>query len=318
MKKLINSVRLEGYLYNHSLTQGVTGSQSKHPGTTYIRGKIDIATNDECDNIVSVYYTYVTPTTAKGKPNATYTTLLNIIEGRYKTIMGSSKDEAFKLRVDTSIGVNDYYVERDGQWELVSGKRNVDGFIHQVNGVFSDDKERNKFEVDMLITSCTRREGDPERDIPEKVVVKGAVFNGYRGTLIPVELSALADDAMDYFESLDASSRNPIFTKVRGKQISTTIVRRQEEESAFGANYVREVPVSRRDFVINWANSEPYVWDDESTMTVEELKKMMSDREMYLATKKQDAINYKESKNNTIPTNIVKSTTSVASGEYDF
>jgi len=42
----------------------------------YINGTIDIATNDELTNIVTVHFTYVTPTYAKsGSANATFTAL---------------------------------------------------------------------------------------------------------------------------------------------------------------------------------------------------------------------------------------------------
>lgn len=314
MKQVKNNVILEGYLYSHELEKKITGAGSRHPGTEYIRGKIDIATNEACDNIVSVYYTYVTAVTSKGKANATYTTLLNILEGRYKTVMSSSKEEAYKLRVNTSIGLNEFYSNRNGNWELVSVKRNMGGFIHNVTMPMIDREDRNKFEVDMVITNCTRKEGDSEKNIPEKVTIKGAIFDSFRKTLYPVEFSAISEDAMNYFEDLGASSREPVFTLIKGHEISTTIVRKFEEEGAFGGSYVREVPTTRRDYVVTWAAKEPYVWDDETTLTADEMRQMMADRETYLATLKQDAIQRQSAK--IIP--IVKSTTTATNGGYDF
>ena len=79
MKKLINAVHLEGYLYQHSLELKVSGENSKNPGTEYITGTVEVSTDNECIIIVPVHYTYVTSTYASGKANETFTTLKNII-----------------------------------------------------------------------------------------------------------------------------------------------------------------------------------------------------------------------------------------------
>ena len=69
--RLLNSTRIEGILYQHNLELKVSGPNSKKPGTEFISGTIDIATNDAMTNIVPVHFTYVTATTATGKENAT-------------------------------------------------------------------------------------------------------------------------------------------------------------------------------------------------------------------------------------------------------
>jgi hypothetical protein len=76
MRKAINTVELEGRIYEHSLEKKLTGEKSNNPGTEYIRGEIKIATKDS-DNIIPVRYTYVTEKTAKGKKNANWDTLSN-------------------------------------------------------------------------------------------------------------------------------------------------------------------------------------------------------------------------------------------------
>ena len=101
---------------------------------------------------------------------------------------------------------------------------------------------------------------------------------------------------MDYFEGLEATSKNPVFTKVKGRQVSETIVRTIEEESAFGEASVREVKNTRKDFVITWAAEDPYVWDDESTITVAELNEAISKREVDLAAMKTRQDEYRASK----------------------
>ena len=108
-KALINNTHIEGLLYEHKLEEKVTGPQSKNPGTKYIAGTVDIATDDALTNIVSVHFSYVTPTTAKGTANATYAILADIISGRHASIMGDGAEKAAKLRIDSAIALNEFY-----------------------------------------------------------------------------------------------------------------------------------------------------------------------------------------------------------------
>ena len=101
---------------------------------------------------------------------------------------------------------------------------------------------------------------------------------------------------MNYFEGLGASNQEPVVTKIWGKQISETVVRTVIEESAFGDAEVKEIPSTRKDFVITGAAKEPYVWNDESCITATELTEAMVNRETYLATLKQRNDEYKASK----------------------
>ena len=152
----------------------------------------------------------------------------------------------------------------------------------------------------MLINNVTRTEADDERNIPEKVVVKGAIFD-FRKNLLPVEFSATNPNAMNYFEGLGATQKEPVFTCVWGRQVSETIVRQIVTESAFGEDEVREVKNSRRDFVITGAAKEPYVWDDESSITAAELNEAIQKREVDLAAMKKRQDEYKASKNKITP-----------------
>lgn len=315
-KNFINRTHIEGLLYQHSLELKVSGPDSKKPGTQYITGVVEIATDDQCLNIVPVHYTYVTEKTSTGKTNASYGTLLDILNGNFKSIMQEGKENAAKLRIDSAIGLNEFYSDRNGQEELVSVKRNEGGFIHLVtNALDVNEKVRNTFKVDMVITNCIRKEADEEKQIPEKVIVKGAIFD-FRNSLLPVEFSAIAENAMDYFESLGASNSEPVFTQVWGRQLSTTIVNTITTESAFGEPSVREVKSTRKDFVITGAAKEPYIWDDDDSITIAEFTKAIQDRETYLATLKKRNDEYKAKKAagaiGQTPTNAVKP------GEFNF
>ena len=295
MKAMINKTHIEGILYEHDLELKTSGPNSKNPGTEFISGTVSIATDDAGVNIVPVHFTYVTATTAKGNANATFTTLKNIIDGVIGTQMKDGKDKAGKLRIDSALGLNEFYSDRNGKEELVSAKRNEGGFVHTCDVLNEDEKTRNTFECDMLITNCRRIEADPEKNIAEKVIVKGAIFD-FRKSLLPIEFTALNPNAMNYFEDLGASQSNPVFTKVWGRQVSETVVKKTVEESAFGEASVKETKSTRRDFVITGASKEPYVWDDESTMTATELQEAIANREVYLAGIKQRQDEYKASK----------------------
>lgn len=294
-KAMINKTHIEGLLYEHALELKTSGPNSKNPGTQFISGTVSIATDNACTNVVPVHFTYVTATTTKGSANATFTVLNNIVNGTLGTVMAHGQDKAAKVRIDSAIGLNEFYSDRNGQEELVSAKRNEGGFVHTVDVLAEDEKTRNTFECDMLITNVTRMEANEERQIPEKVIVKGAVFD-FRKSLLPVEFSATNANAMTYFEGLGASAKEPVFTKVWGRQVSETVVRTVTEESAFGEASVKETRSSRRDWVITGAAKDPYIWDDETTMTAAELAEAIAARETYLATVKQRQDEYKASK----------------------
>ena len=295
-KTMINQTHIEGVLYEHNLEAKVSGEASKNPGTPFIAGTISIATDDAMTNIVPIHFSYVTATFGSGKPNDTYTTLSNIVNGTFGTYMKDGADKAVKLRVDSALGLNEFYTERNGKEELVSAKRNEGGFVHKVDALDEDEKVRNTFKADMVITCVTHVDGDDEKGLPEKCVVKGAIFD-FRKSLMPVEFSATNPNAMRYFEGLEASQKNPVFTCVWGRQVSETIVKQIRTESAFGEDEVREVKNTRRDFVITGASKEPYLWDDESSITAAELNEAIQKREVDLAAMKKRQDEYRASKN---------------------
>lgn len=300
MMKVKNETHIEGILYEHALEAKVTGPNSKAPGTNFISGTISIATDDAMTNIVPVHFTYVTEKTSKGGVNATYSLLQNIIDGVIGTYMQDGADKAAKLRVDSAIGLNEFYTDRNGKEELVSVKTNEGGFVHTTNVLAEKETDRNTFKCDMVITQVTHIDADDERKTPEKAIIKGVVFN-FRNEILPVEFTATNAGAMAYFEDLGATASNPVFTKVWGRQVSEVIKREIREESAFGEDSVREVQSTRKDFVITGAAKEPYEWDSEDTILASELTTAIANRETYLATMKQRRDEYKASKGQATP-----------------
>lgn len=312
-KKMINNTHLEGYVYEHKLELKVTGSTSKNPGTEFISGTLSIATDDEMLNVIQVHFTYVTEMTSKGRPNSTFTVLKSIIDGKIGSVMEHGKENAGKIRVDSAIGLNEWYDTR-GDGNLISQKRNEGGFVHQVSELCKPEA-RSTFEVDMLITGTTRKEADEDRGIPDRVDVKGYIFD-FRGALLPVTFVVdgsgmkpeFVEKGKNFFENLEASPKAPVFLKVQGVQVSQTIVHQKKEEGAFGDFFVKETKSSQRKFAISWAAQNPYEWDSEDTILASELAEKMAQRELTLAENKKRQDDYYAS----------KETTSPKKGGYDF
>lgn len=327
--KFINTVHLEGLLYEHSLALKVSGPTSKVPGTEFISGTIKIATDAQMLNVVEVHYTYVTEKTKTGT-SATFANLKSIIDKNVMTYMEFKGKENYVpayVRVDTAIGLNDFYTERNGQEELVSAKRNEGGFLHFIKeselAVEVDEYgnfPRNKFEADMIVTNIRRIEADEENEQPEKMALKGVIFDFRRG-ILPVEFVIYNPEGMTLFETQEPSPSNPFCTNVRGTQISQTIMIRREEPSAFGPALVKEYPRSRKEFeVMSIFNQISYPWDDESFITADELRKAMGDRETYLATVKKNSDEWKAQRaaNATQPSAQAQATVQAKTGGFNF
>lgn len=315
MKKAINRETIIGRIYDKSnLAEKVTGENSKNPGTKYIGGSLDIATDDAGLNIITVHFTYVVPTYASGKTNNSYGVLENIIKNG-KTILNDGMDAATLVKVDASLGLNDFYTNRDGQETLVSAKRNMGSFINTISKL-GDESTRNTFECDMLINGTRLVEADGEKVAEDYLVVKGAVFD-FRNAILPVEFVVKNKSGIKYFESLDASSNNLTFTKVWGSINSETIVSRKEEESAFGEPAVKEYTKNIREWVITGTSKPDLVYeigDEENGITNDEIKKALADREVMLADVKKRADEYQASRGAASPAAAV----TAAEGGFNF
>lgn len=299
-KNVINRVHVSGRIYDHKLAlKTVQNTESANYGKEFINGTIDIATDNDCLNVVQVHFTYVTEVTSKGNKNATFSALKNIIDTN-KTILTVGKDDAMMVKIDTALALNDFYTNRNGAETLVSAKRCEGGFVTIVSSVEDDENARCRFDEDMLINNVRHIEADPEKNIDKDyIIVKGVVFD-FRNAMLPVEFVVRSEGGMKYFESLDVSPKNLVFTKVWGKINSTTIVTRQEEESAFGEPSIKEFTKTVREWLITGTSKPEAVYpigDAEAGITEEEIKKAMADREIYLADVKKKQDDYQASKN---------------------
>ena len=292
MKKCINKVTIEGYLYQHSLAvKTVQNQASENFGKEFINGTIDIATDEAGLNIVPVRFTYVTPTTAKGAVNRTYNVLKSIIDGA-PTWLENGKDAALKVKCDTAFALNDFYAQ-DGS--LVSQTVQEGGFISIVNEL-GPEEARNTFTVDFLITTVSHVEADEEKNITEDYcTVRGAAFN-FRNALLPMTFFVRNPQGMNYFESLDVTNKEPVFIKVWGKIINKATLVKKVEESAFGEASVTSYEKKIKEWVITGVAKEMYDYGDENILTAEEVTKAMQDRQVYLADVKKQQDDYKANK----------------------
>lgn len=276
MRQNKNVVYVEGYVYNYSLFANVAGPNSKNPGQEYINGTVNIATDEDGINIVSVRYTYVVPTWKSGKENETYTILQSLLNGA-PTWEKDGKDKATKLRIQGDVEVNDF-MGRDGN--MVETKQVRGGFTHYANDGFRD--KRNNFETDMLITNATRVEVEDGNDYMN---LSGYVFN-FRNDFIPVTYTLNNEAGIKYFESLDISMNTPYYTYVWGKIVSSTQRVEKQVETAWGAPQVEYTTHTLRMWEVEGCSPESYEFDDDSTITLAEFKQGLANREQQKAEAK--------------------------------
>lgn len=299
MRKNDNTMNIEGKVYQFDLSEKVTGENSKNPGTSYISGTLDIAVDKSQENIVQVHYTYVTPTYSSGKVNNTYNALKQIIHDG-KTVMNDGYDAATIVRANPSYTVNDWFPQ--GQEKSAATPRNEGGFVSIIaeNALHPEgDIGRNKFTVDIIINNVN--EVVPE-DGESYVEVKGVAFD-FRNAVLPMTLVARNPEAGKYFLNLDASSSNPVYTKVWGKIVSTYTKIEKTTESAFGPATVDIITRRNKEYLITGANPVPYEFDTDETITAKELEKALQDREVYLADVKKRAEEYRNSQNTSAANN---------------
>lgn len=286
---MINKEHIEGRVYEHNLALKTSNSE-KTKGTQYIGGNLRIATDEAGLNVVEVHFTFVTEKTKAGGKNNTFVALKKIIdEGKYWVTDG--KDEATRVKIDTNLGVNDFYAQDDS---LVSVKVNEGGFVTILDEFteLCSEEQRNTFNVDMLINKVTRKEADPENNIPEDyVTVRGAVFN-FRNDLLPVDFVIRNPSGMNYFETLDL----PCLTKVWGRINSTTVTIEKTEESAFGEAAVKTYERKTKEWLITGSAKVPYDYGDETVLTDEEVEKALQDRQVRLAEIKKNRDDYNASR----------------------
>ena len=298
MRKNVNEEIIEGRVYDHSLQmKKVTNKSSKNFGVDFISGNLNIATDEEGLNVIPVHYTFVTEFTKSGAVSSTFVNLKQILDGG-KTWLKDGKDEALKVRLSTSAGLNDFFP--GGGDQLVTTQKNEGGFVSFISELNPDERARKKFTFDVIINKVTIVPADPDHNIPEDFArINVAIFD-FRNSLMPFTLIAKdskAPGSVNYFLGLNASENNPVYTKVMGEITNTTIKVDKVMENAFGEAVVDSSSRHEREWIITWAQPNPYVFDTPDTITQAELQKAISDRNVYLEEQKAATKKYYAERN---------------------
>lgn len=283
MKNMTNEVKLEGYLYQFNLEKKIAAKT----GTPYISGKVSIATDEACTNIVDVHYTYVTPVFKSGKENKTYAFLENLIDHPETTVMGGSIATALKVATTgCGLALNEWY---DQTGTLISVLRNEGGFIGRTATFTSTP---NLFTVDMVVTQAIEVEV-PDGEEP-KTQIKGIIF-GYQNAIMPVSFVMYGQKTQEYWLSLGLSPKTPTLATVWGNIVSNEIKIRKETPNAFGEALVTEEVKTKKEYVVIGGH-EPYGFDTEESIYAADLEKLTQQRELFLANMKKQREEYLASK----------------------
>lgn len=292
-----NKVNVEGYIFSiednrgyNKLAKREAGVNSKNPGVEYISGVINVATDAEALNVVPVHFTYVTATTKAGKPNSTFEFLSDIVEADEQGVLATYQNSginAMRVRIDGSIDVNDW-INREG--EMTASRRVRGSFAHPVDSVASFNPHAN-FDVDMLITQAALREVE---DGDDYMSLNGYVFD-FRNNILPLGLTIDIPEGIAYFEGQGISQANPMLTNVWG-EINTAVVGTDKViESAFGAPRVETTSRSFTRWNVLKSAVEPMAFDDDLTITQNELNKLLQEREVRV---QQEKARQEERRNN--------------------
>lgn len=296
MRKTVNEVKIIGRLYSAELKEAtVQNTASSVYGKEYINGTINIATDENCINIVPITYTFVTPTTKNGKPNPTYNNLKKIMSDEsVKTVSKDGKEAAAIVEASkAAIAIDDRYVVAEQTYKTYMSSNG--GFVSFKNksDLPAQERDRNIFDTDIVITTFSRVPEDSEKGTPEYGIIHGAIFN-FNGSILPADFKVTDSGGIDYFEGLGASNSNPVFTKIHGMVINNRQVTQKEEKTAFGAPIITTTYKTTRDWIVTSVIETPYDFGSEEVLTTEELSKKMQDREIHLAKVKKDAEDYAE------------------------
>lgn len=290
-----NNTEVQGYIFNfgnderRQLKECISGPNAAHPGTEYIRGELNVATDDEASNVVTIWFQYVPKVwpAKNGKPereNQTYTELARLINTA-KTFESDGM-AATKVRVDGNLDVNDFYT-REG--ELASPKRIRGSFVHVLNGPISPNPAT--FDIECILSQAINKEVENGDDY---LTLKGYTFD-FRNAILPFDVNVRIPAAITYFENQEISNSNPLVTNIKGNIVSAIVNKEVEVESAFGEPVIEVSTRTVRTWDVTWAAKEPMEWDDESTITKAELKKALQEREDMLAAEKKRQDEWKAS-----------------------
>lgn len=307
---------MEGRLYDFDLAKKVVKNQSSNYfGQEFWSGTLHIATDEAGLNVIPVHYTFVLPTFGSGKTDSRFSAFEKIAVEE-KTWLKVGKDEAEKIRLTPSGDLNDFYMVNDER--MVSAQRNEGGFITFIKELSPEGSARNKFTYDMIINKVAVVEPKEGTDDVLHARIHGVIFN-FRGDVLPWDIIAYNPKAIEYFEGLGVSSKDPVYTQVWGSVRNTTVKVEKEIENAWGDPVIEYSERTRREWVIEGSKPQVYDFTEEDRA---ELQKKIADRNVHLEEVKSSAIAYAENQKNAVATAPTPNTMSgpisnVPEGDFD-
>ena len=316
MKNKLNREVLEGRLYDFDLEKKeVKNPNSKYFGQEFWTGTLHIATDEAGLNVIPVHYTFVLPTFGSGKVDNRFSAFEKIV-AEEKTWLKVGKNEAEKIRLTPSGDLNDFYIVNDER--MVSAQRNEGGFITFIKELSPEGSSRNKFTYDMIINKVNIVEPAEGTDDVPHAKIHGVIFN-FRGDVLPWDVIAYNPKAIDYFEGLNLSSKEPVYTQVWGSIRNTTVKVEKEIENAWGDPVIEYSERTRREWIIEGSKPQTYDFTEEDSA---ELQKKVADRNVHLEEIKSSAIAYAENQKNAVTTTPTPNTmsgpiSSVPEGDFN-
>lgn len=278
MKQMINQIDIQGYVFStkNIFHNTVNNPESKMNGIEYINGSLNVATDEDGANVVPVRFNFVTEKYGKsGKENPAWA-VLNDIEDENKTWEDQGKDGAYKIRLTCAASSNPF-VGQDGN--MVDRPCINVKFAHPANNGFNEEM-RNSFKFDMVVINYINREVENGDNYG---IINGYVFDSYYKEATPVSLTIRNKNGMKYFESLDASTANPVGVNCWGNIVSTTIRREKIVESDWGEPQVTYTTSTQREWLVSGSTTDGCDFGDESFITEDELVECLNKHEETIA-----------------------------------
>ena len=201
---------------------------------------------------------------------------------------------------------------------MVSAQRNEGGFITFIKELSPEGSARNKFTYDMVINKVTVVEPKEGTDDVLHARIHGVIFN-FRDAILPWDIIAYNPKAIEYFEGLGVSSKDPVYTQVWGSVRNTTVKVEREIENAWGDPVIEYSERTRREWVIEGSKPQVYDFTEEDRA---ELQKKVADRNVHLEEVKSSAIAYAENQKNAVaaaptPNTMSGPISNVPEGDFD-
>lgn len=298
--KFKNMVTIVGNLKDFDLTlhNERLDKQTQEPYNS-IEGTITIEVGNDDDVQVQTLRVFQRELTKKGAKQGSYAVYEQWLANREAAI-------GTPVRVNTNFSPN-VFVSNDG--DVIKSVQIQAGFL----STSQTGKPRSEFRADVLLTQPPVEETDREGELTGRAILNAEAFD-FRKMAFPVKFILEMKGAIEYFESLDLASDNPVLLEVWGDAVNSSFDQTREVESAFGDPKIETITITRKENIITGASTEQKEIDEE---IYKEIKAGKEAYEIFVS----DAENRNQNKDNALTgSGAAKTATKKApkSGGFDF